>query len=101
MNGLKNFCLAGHSFGGYVVGNYSVKYHMHLKKVMLISPVGIWPAPKDADPYAEFVRKTKEIEQKHGIKPPSVVTTMALKALWSQKMSPFGFARIMGQKNLR
>ena len=27
MGDLKNFYLAGHSFGGYLIGNYALKYH--------------------------------------------------------------------------
>ena len=38
---ISDFYLAGHSFGGYIVGNYAVKYHHHLKKVILMSPIGV------------------------------------------------------------
>lgn len=38
---LTNFFLAGHSYGGYIVGNYALKYSHHIKKLLLISPVGI------------------------------------------------------------
>ena len=33
--------MAGHSFGGYIVGNYALKYHMNIKKLILLSPVGL------------------------------------------------------------
>jgi cardiolipin-specific phospholipase len=41
MDNLTDFILAGHSFGGYVVGNYALKYHQHIKKLLLLSPIGI------------------------------------------------------------
>ena len=41
MGGLTDFYLVGHSFGGYLVGNYAAKYHQHIKKVLLLSPIGV------------------------------------------------------------
>jgi len=37
----KDFILIGHSFGGYVFANYSLKYHEKIKKLILLSPVGM------------------------------------------------------------
>ena len=50
MNNLSGFYMAGHSFGGYVVGNYALKYHMHIKKLIMISPVGLRMPPKPLNP---------------------------------------------------
>ena len=38
---LTDFYLVGHSFGGYSVGHYAVKYPQHVKKLLLLSPIGI------------------------------------------------------------
>lgn len=38
---LKDFYLVGHSFGGYNVGHYAVKYPRHIKKIVFLSPIGI------------------------------------------------------------
>ena len=38
---LKDFYLVGHSFGGYVVGNYALKHHDKIKKLILLSPLGL------------------------------------------------------------
>jgi pimeloyl-ACP methyl ester carboxylesterase len=46
---LEDFVLAGHSFGGYVSGLYATKYHYHLRKLLLISPLGISKMPDDFD----------------------------------------------------
>jgi cardiolipin-specific phospholipase len=41
MDNLTDFYLAGHSLGGYIVGCYALKYHQHIKKLLLLSPIGI------------------------------------------------------------
>ena len=56
-----DFYLAGHSFGAYCIGNYALKYSMHIKSLLLISPIGIKPVfPDDPtlDPYKRFEGKT-------------------------------------------
>ena len=40
MGNLTDFYLAGHSFGGYISGIYALKYHQHIRKLILISPIG-------------------------------------------------------------
>jgi abhydrolase domain-containing protein 5 len=40
-NDNKNFYLIGHSFGGYISTNYSIKYPKYIIKLFLLSPVGI------------------------------------------------------------
>jgi pimeloyl-ACP methyl ester carboxylesterase len=38
---LTKFILAGHSFGGYLVGNYAIYYPQHVKKLLMFSPIGV------------------------------------------------------------
>lgn len=33
--------MAGHSFGGFVIGNYASKYPQYIIKVVLLSPIGV------------------------------------------------------------
>jgi cardiolipin-specific phospholipase len=42
---INRFILAGHSFGGYVAGCYSLKYPEHVIQLLLLSPVGIPEKP--------------------------------------------------------
>ena len=51
MGNMKDFVLAGHSFGGYVAGLYASKYHKFVKKLLLLSPVGIHEKEPDFDIY--------------------------------------------------
>jgi len=39
--GITQFILAGHSFGGYVSGVYASFYPQHIKKLLLLSPIGV------------------------------------------------------------
>ena len=39
-----DFYMAAHSFGGYISGNYMLKHHQHIKKLIFLSPIGIKPA---------------------------------------------------------
>ena len=45
-----NFYLAGHSFGGYLVGNYALQYPQHIKKLIMLSPIGIRERKKSEKP---------------------------------------------------
>lgn len=62
MNNLTGFYAAAHSFGGYIMGNYAVKYHQHIKKVVLLSPIGIRVPEVKLSGYDEFVRKAEEVQ---------------------------------------
>jgi len=39
--------LAGHSIGGYIAGNYAIKYFQRIKKLVLLSPIGVRPREKE------------------------------------------------------
>ena len=42
---LTDFYLAAHSFGGYVMGTYASKHPEHIKKLILLSPLGVKTRP--------------------------------------------------------
>ena len=44
--GLTNFILVGHSYGGYLSGMYASWKPQHIKKLMLLSPVGVKQKPE-------------------------------------------------------
>ena len=49
MGDLTDFFLCGHSYGAYLTGTYAVKYPQHIRKLVLISPLGLKVRPKDFD----------------------------------------------------
>jgi alpha-beta hydrolase superfamily lysophospholipase len=77
---LKDFYLAGHSFGGYISGNYAIKYPQHIKKLLMLSPAGICIKPENfnIDNYGNstFIK--------------------IVKMAWKNKWSPFGIIRKCG-----
>ncbi|KAJ2746156.1 hypothetical protein GGI20_001579 [Coemansia sp. BCRC 34301] len=47
--GIDRMVLCGHSFGGYMVGAYALKYPQHVEKLVLLSPIGVPEAPHDLE----------------------------------------------------
>ena len=86
---LKDFILAGHSFGGYIAGNYTVKYPQHVKKLLMLSPIGVRvPSEKET-----WEGRFHERSQKNG--PPFWIGPTMGK-IWEHKVSPFSFGRVIG-----
>jgi pimeloyl-ACP methyl ester carboxylesterase len=90
---LESFCLIGHSQGGYIAGNYTVKYPQHIKKLILISPIGI----KVAIENNEILEETNN-DALYGSKysPPEWIKPI-MTYLWENRMSPFNVGRILGE----
>lgn len=87
-----DFYLAAHSFGGYIAGNYALKHHQHIKKLILLSPVGIKPVFPDEpplDPYKRFEGK---------VNGPPQFTKKLGKWFWDKKISPMQPARMIWKK---
>jgi len=88
-----DFILAGHSFGGYVIGHYSLKYHQHIKKLLLLSPIGY--RPKDV----EENHSDEELEKKFRtmLDHPKWFIELA-RFTWKNQISPFGVNRFLGRR---
>jgi pimeloyl-ACP methyl ester carboxylesterase len=76
---IKDFYLAGHSFGGYICGNYALKYPQYIKKLLMLSPAGVCQKPP-----------TFNIDNYKG-----KIVSLA-KTAWKNKWSPFGILRKSG-----
>lgn len=50
---LKNFILCGHSFGGYIAGNYALKYQTNIRKLIMLSPIGVRPGDESEIDFSE------------------------------------------------
>jgi pimeloyl-ACP methyl ester carboxylesterase len=64
MDNLTDFYLSGHSYGGFMVGHYACKYHQHIRKLLLLSPVGIRHPTEEEyspnyDPFKAFAAQRK------------------------------------------
>mgnify|MGYP001037924200 CR=1 FL=1 len=87
----------GHSFGGYICGNYALKYHNHIRKLILLSPIGIRVKEPGEPDFGRVITKLKEARSQ-GIKPPPIWAKLMLKFAWARKITPFQVARLFGQK---
>ena len=90
---LTTFVLAGHSFGGYIVGNYALRHHEYVTKLILISPIGIRQEPEGENWEERFERKVRQAGQG----PPRWVKP-SVKLVWLTKLSPFTVGRFLGQR---
>ena len=45
---LTDFILVAHSYGGYLMGTYASLYPQHIRKLVLLSPVGLRVKPENA-----------------------------------------------------
>lgn len=84
--------MAAHSFGGYITGNYALKYNKHIRKLLLISPIGIrpwFPDEPELDPYKRFVGRPNG--------PPRGSAAIG-RYIWRKKISPLAPGRMVNRK---
>ena len=95
---LTDFYLTAHSYGGYMCGHYAVKYHQHVKKLLLLSPIGIKvPRPEQLEPgydhQKEWAERMKTQSKQSGRRGPPAFIRPLINYTWRNKISPFSFAR--------
>ena len=74
------------------MGNYSLKYHAHVKKLVLLSPIGVRPIEKSENTSEESKFRTM-LDDDH----PSWQVELA-RLTWKNKISPFGINRFLGRR---
>lgn len=83
MGNLTDFMVAAHSYGGYIFGTYASLYPQHIRKLLLLSPLGVKQRPENFSlDRMRFMR---------GNGPPRWAVAIA-KSLWG-KVSPFSVLR--------
>jgi pimeloyl-ACP methyl ester carboxylesterase len=58
-NDLKDFVLAGHSYGGYIASLYACRYQKYIKKLLLLSPAGVPISPSDEEYFKILEQRPK------------------------------------------
>jgi pimeloyl-ACP methyl ester carboxylesterase len=89
--GLSGFYLAGHSFGGYLMGTYAALHPLHIKKLILLSPLGIKKRPENF--------KAKNMFYPEGYGPPNWAAKVIGEKLWG-KIVPMNIAKKVASEKL-
>jgi pimeloyl-ACP methyl ester carboxylesterase len=91
MDDLTDFYAAAHSYGAYLMGTYAAQYPQHIKKLMLLSPLGVKVRPEGWD-----LSKTR---YRSGRAPP-LWSRVARKSLWG-RVTPFQIVRLGTESRVR
>lgn len=89
---ITDFYLVGHSWGGYISGLYSLQYSQHIKKLILVSPIGFQFEPDDFNWY--------KIETRSGFRagpPPNMFGVGGYEWAWSKRINHFQIYRYFGE----
>ena len=95
---LTGFVLAGHSFGGYQVGQYALRYPQHVTKLYLLSPVGIRIPPEGEVPLERSKRLIAEAQKDIDLPEVPLWAFFLLEHAWKAKLTPMKLCRFMGPK---
>lgn len=90
----------GHSFGGYILGNYALRYPQYVEKILFVSPIGFRIREEGEDDWERFEAKSKEVKEAGG-DPPSLRTKIWVKLQWSSKTSPFSLCKVVGKQQTK
>jgi len=85
------FILAGHSLGGYIIGNYALKHHRHMKKLIFLSPIGL-KAKETEEEWEGLEEKFQELQEF------PFWFKQLTRWTWKNQVSPFGVNRLLGQR---
>ncbi|KAF2667179.1 alpha/beta-hydrolase [Microthyrium microscopicum] len=103
---IEKFTLLGHSMGGYMAVAYALKYPGRLKKLILVSPVGIpedpyavkaeLPNPDTSTMQAEALQDQESIANGEEAPAPRRRIPKWVEYLWDANVSPFSVVRLVG-----
>jgi cardiolipin-specific phospholipase len=105
---IDKFTLLGHSMGGYMAVAYALKYPGRLKKLILVSPVGIpedpnavsadLPEPTSSTFQNEFTQSQEDLTSTTSPpdRPPRRQMPKWFTYLWDANVSPFSLVRLAG-----
>tara|TARA_B110000285_G_C15021383_1_gene561765 strand:+ start:419 stop:901 length:483 start_codon:yes stop_codon:yes gene_type:complete len=87
---MKEFYLVAHSLGGHIGGNYAFKYPQYVKKLFLLSPVGLRVSP-------EGERNHKYGKDNDGFCDLPILDPITGKAIFDWfHLTPFHYFRVIG-----
>ena len=81
------YFLTGHSLGGYISSIYAMRYPEEIKKLLLLSPVGLPHKPEDYD--KKMLERMDSRTKRIGVK--------MVHYFWENNYTPFGVLRFTGR----
>lgn len=96
---LTDFFLMGHSFGGFISGHYALQYPQHVKKLVLMSPIGIGGYQEDN--IDDMTIEEASEKSNPCSKDFPLAVRWGLNIVWKQKISPYDVARVCGDRFLK
>ena len=93
---LTDFYFACHSFGGFIGSHFALRNHKHIKKLVLMSPVGLRVPPSDETPEQRF-EDACEACIAAGVDPPDARFGAFMKMLWNTQVSMLTVTRFLGR----
>ena len=92
--GLTKFILAGHSFGGFLVGHYARKYPQYIERLLLLSPIGIKSYSADRLETAVIEREMVQQNPRFAQRRCCCFSFLCvMKCFFNCRISPFGALR--------
>ena len=91
LDNLTNFYIAAHSYGAYLFGSYAAMNPQHVRKLILLSPLGVKDKPENFS--------LNKIRWRRGRGPPYWAVAFG-KLLWG-KVSPFAFFQVGSEARVR
>jgi pimeloyl-ACP methyl ester carboxylesterase len=92
MKDLNYFVLVGHSYGGYLAGTYASLYPQFIRKLILLSPLGLKKRPLGYE-------SIKNMRFQNARGPPKWALSLTA-SLWG-KVTPFAIARKLSESRVR
>ena len=86
---INKFVYIGHSLGGYLGVVYTIKYGIHVSKLILVSPAGIPIKPDNVDPLAHMNLTWKG----------KLLFNTFKNIVWNTGLTPHDFFRMIGSKS--
>ncbi|CAI2370287.1 unnamed protein product [Moneuplotes crassus] len=88
---LDSFSICCHSFGGYVMGRYALRFSEHIKKLIFLSSLGVDYVPEDIDKGLDEFHKTLCFQQR------TVFRLQRFLPKFLQTIAPYSPLRVLGR----
>lgn len=97
---LTDFFLACHSFGGFIGSHFALRNHKHIRKLVLLSPIGLRVPPSEETQEQRFEDCVQSCLDA-GVEPPDARFNAFMKVFWNTQVSVLTVTRFLGKENAK